>query len=119
MNNANKKRRRSPYYKTNKITLSKKKKAKKIDLDKIQLPLSNKFEMLSEDEMITKPKKIAPIVVTDINKNIQKIINDLKIKSKIKIVSIGKKIFTHSIDDKNNIIDALKTNKIDFFFTFR
>lgn len=108
--------------KTKKKTRSKYK--KQIDLDNLQVPLKNRFAALSEDEdemsvdAQTKPKKkekVSPIIVTDVNKDVQKILADLKIKCDIKIVSIGKKIFVQSIDDKNKIIESLKNQKIDFF----
>lgn len=96
---------------------------KKINLNDIQVPLTNRFAELSDDEseMLVgddspkHAKKVSPIVVTDVKKDIQKILNDLKIKCDIKIVSIGKKIFVQSIDDKTKIIESLKTQKINFF----
>lgn len=92
-------------------------------IDKIQVPLSNKFNVLSENEenddtagaSHTPKQKISPIIVTDVDKDIQTIINRLSVSVETKIVSIGKKIFTKSTDDKNKIMHAFNNNKINYF----
>lgn len=105
-----------------KIRKKNKKSKNKRFLNRIQLPLSNQFEVLSGDEMETEEKKstnktekIAPIVVTDMQKDIQKIITDLNVQCDIKIIGIGRKIFAKSIDDKKKIIKSLSASKINFF----
>lgn len=97
-------------------------KRKGINLDEIQLPLENRFNILdtaetndNENNSTPNKLKIAPIVVTDANKNIQNIIADLNIKCDIKIVSVGEKIFAHSTEDKKRITDELIAKKINFF----
>ena len=110
------KRRRSP---------SGKKKTRKPKLiDTIQVPLSNKFNILSEDETETesveastsrKRSKISPIVVTDIEADTTKITEDLGLSVETKIVSIGKKIFAQSAADKTKIITALGAANVNYF----
>lgn len=104
-----------------KKTKAKSQKKKQKFLNKIQLPLTNRFESLSDDEDISdnvdknKPEKIVPVVVTDVNKDIHKLIIDLKVDCDIKISSVGKKLFPKSADDKTQIIDALNKLKINYF----
>lgn len=94
-------------------------------LNSIQLPTSNRFNALADDDdamqtdQILKEKKthIAPIVITDHETNIQPIFDDLKLDCKIKIVSVGRKIFPASIDDKNKIIEEIKKNEQISFFS--
>lgn len=97
----------------------KKTKSKKINLDSIQVPLSNKFDSLSEDEESSektpKPVKIAPIVMTNVNIDINAILTELKLTCEVKITSIGRKIFPATADDKSKILIALKAKEIDFF----
>ena len=117
---------RSPddsHTKNNKKNPPKKKKIslKKKDFSQIQVPLSNQFDLLSDDEDNTKKEKkekkerITAVVVTDMHKDINKIIADLKVNCDIKITSVGKKLFSKTADDKNKIINALKTEKINYF----
>lgn len=91
----------------------------KIDLNAIQVPLSNKFNLLSEEggEMVVdqKPPRVAPIIVTDFNANIQLITSELNLNYDLKIMSIGRKILPQSADDKNKITEALKSAKVNFF----
>lgn len=105
-------------------TMRKKIKPKKklINLDNLQLPLSNRFNILEtndanvkENALTTHKIKIAPIVVTDVNTDIQKLITDLKVNCDIKIVSVGEKIFAKSIEDKKKITDELAAKRINFF----
>lgn len=89
------------------------------------MPLTNRFNVLDSGEAsdtnarqsvaTSNTQKIAPIVVTDVKANIQKIIDDLGIDCDIKIVSIGEKKFPRSIEDKNKIVDELKSKQINFF----
>lgn len=93
-------------------------KQKPIDLNTINVPLSNKFDLLSDMEEESAPvyvQKIAPIIITDFNSNIQSIISELQINCDIKIMSIGRKIVLQSASDKKKLIDALKTTKTNFF----
>lgn len=82
---------------------------------------NKKINVLSEDEDSTdneptqKKIKIAPIVETDVDKDIHKIITDLKLPCDLKITSVGKKIVFKTIDDKTKIIEALDTEKIHYF----
>lgn len=57
---------------------SRKKTWKNINLDDIKVPLTNRFEVLSDSEMDTndessnkKPKRISPSVITDIKIDVQ------------------------------------------------
>lgn len=93
-------------------------------LNKCQVPLSNRFEALNNDDdnvvdMEKKEKekkdKISPIVVTTQNIDIQKIANDVKVECNIQIMSIGRKVFVQSINDKNRLKEAFTSQKIDFF----
>lgn len=96
---------------------------KKADfINKCQIPLSNKFEALNEiadDEMEGKNEvkkvKISPIVVTTPNIDIQKIAENVNVQFVMRIMSIGKKVFVESMEDKTKLIEALKANKIDHF----
>lgn len=101
------------------------KKQKPIDFSLIQVPLSNRFNPLASDATTTSantqttqktPKqRIGAIVVTDVNKNFQKIIDDLQIDCDIKLVSVGEKIFPRTAEDKKKILDKLKEEKINSF----
>lgn len=93
-------------------------------LNKCNVPLSNKFDPLSEDddnnvEMTgkeqEKKEKIAPIVVTKPNVDIQSIANTMKVECDIKIMSIGRKVFVKSLEHKSLLMETFKTNNIDFF----
>lgn len=92
-------------------------------LNKCQVPLSNRFEPLDDDDneidMEAKEKekkeKISPIVVTTQNVDIQTIASKIEVECNIKIMSIGRKVFTNSIKDKNKLKEALVAQKIDFF----
>lgn len=93
------------------------------NLDKIQLPLANKFQILSDSDPnnITDNneksarKNIAPVIVTDQQINITPILNDLKIQYRLKLVSIGKKIFFENLEDKDAFIKRLQANQTSFF----
>lgn len=92
----------------------------KLDLNSFDIPTSNKFSALSEDDnnitdLTPKQVKLAPIVVTNKETNIQTLLTKLKITCDIKIVSIGKIFFVNSPEDKIAIINELKTNKIDHY----
>lgn len=91
-------------------------------LNSIQVPLTNRFNALNEGdnniaEDDSSPKKItvSPIVITDHSTNIDTITKELKIDCQPKILSIGRKNFCKSIEDKNKLIKALKTQKHHFF----
>ena len=72
----------------------KKKKDQTINLDKIEVPLTNRFNVLDSGEVndanaqqsvaTSNKQEIAPIVVTDMKANIQKIIDDMGIDCDIK-----------------------------------
>lgn len=91
-------------------------------LNSIQVPLSNKFNLLNDkDEDITEctpapsKSKISPIIVTDHDTDIKKITTDLKIDCEFKIMSIGRKIFVNSLEEKNKICAALKEKSVNHF----
>lgn len=90
--------------------------------DRIKVPLSNKFSILdsetssSSNHPNNQKQKIAPIVVTDINADIHSIATELNVLMETKIISIGKKFFVKSLDDKQKLIDALTSKKINFFY---
>lgn len=56
-----------------------------------------------------------PITVTDTKINIDEVIKPLNIKYSVKIISIGKKIFVESADERQQIIAALAAKKISCF----
>lgn len=120
------KRRRSPTIPKPKSKISarasnarKKSKYKSVNLDQIQLPLSNRFNLLDSEmdgeKIVTTTNKVTPIIVTDINIDIQKITKELNVECEIKMVSIGIKIFAQSIAIKKNIVDELIIKNINFF----
>lgn len=97
---------------------------KKLNLNEITVPIHNPYEPLSDvDEdnsnvEKTQPQKrfkVTPVVVTDVKKDIHKLIVDLGISCDLKITSVGKKIFPKSDDDKTKIVEMLSESKINFF----
>lgn len=94
-------------------------------INNIQVPLTNRFNALNEDENNiaesaendTSPKKISvsPIVVTDHSSDIGKIAKELNIEYQLKILGIGRKIICKSIDDKKKLADALDDKRIHFY----
>lgn len=60
-------------------------------------------------------KSVAPIVVPDHESDIQTILTELKLDCNLKLNSVGRKIYPKTIEDKNKIIDQLKTKQIGFF----
>lgn len=124
------KRKRSPKVKVNKEKKNSEKKESKSKiktvkrrnnnfLNKIQVPLSNRFNIFDEEENITDAaptaSKIAPIVVTDANIHTQQFVSNLGFDVDVKLVSIGEKIFPRSADEKKKITVALKAQNINFF----
>lgn len=85
------------------------------------MPLKNRFNTLSEDEDISdkqptiKREKIVPVIVTDVELNLHKMITELKVNCDIKITSVGNKIFAKTSEDKAKIIAALDSTKINYF----
>lgn len=83
----------------------------------------NKFTKLAKSDKrpITVVPKTAqeklpvPITVTDTNLNIDEVLKPLNIAYKIKIISIGKKVFVESPDDRKTIIDAFQKTKVPCF----
>lgn len=61
--------------------------------------------------------KIAPIVVTNFEVDIQSIVAALELteQCEIKLVSVGRKIYTKSMEDKKKVLDSLKKEQIDCF----
>lgn len=91
-------------------------------LNSIQVPTSNRFQALDNNAMDTeqtqKVKKvnISPIVITDFETDIEKIITEAQVDCNIKIISVGRKIFPKSTEDKTKIINDLKKiNNLSFF----
>lgn len=92
-------------------------------LNSIQVPLTNKFDALDEDDdniaesESPPPQKqtVSPLVVTDHSTNIEKIVTDLNIKVQLKLQSIGRKIICSSTEDKEKLSTALKASKINFY----
>lgn len=92
-------------------------------LNSIQVPTSNRFDALSSNDTAmqtdqsqpVKKSSISPIVITDHETNLAPILNGID-TCHIKIISVGRKIFPNSTEDKTKIIDALKANgRIGFF----
>lgn len=93
---------------------------KKIDLNEINVPVNNPFDPLSEDDDSVKTQthkviKVTPVVVTDVKKDIHKLIGDLGISCDLKITSVGKKLFPKSAEDKTKIVELLQQEKINYF----
>lgn len=94
-------------------------------LNSIPLPLTNKFAPLggnaedgsASDAPNASKTKVSPIVVTNEKTNIQTIIDTLGLteQCEIKLVSVGRKIFTKTIEAKKKVADALKNGNIDHF----
>lgn len=92
-------------------------------LNSIQVPLSNKFNILhtEDDENIAEiapnihTHKIAPVIVTDVKFDAKKITNEQNISFELKLCSIGQKIFFKTMEEKNKFINTLKVNKVNFF----
>lgn len=116
--------------KRKKLTVSKKNQNKSNEkskfLNSIPLPLTNKFAALEQEKMddestsnahTASKSKIAPIVVTNFEIDIQSITAALELSEPcdIKLVSVGRKIFAKSMEDKQKITDALKETNIDYF----
>lgn len=91
-------------------------------LNSFQVPLSNKFNVLDEenddiaDRSLPPSKiKLSPIIVTDHVTDIKAITDSLNIKCEVKLMSIGRKLFVNSIEEKNKICEALKSKEINYF----
>lgn len=93
-------------------------------LNSLQLPTSNRFSALSDsdnamqtDEAQQQAKKssISPIVVTDHQTDIQKILIPLEVNFNLKLNSVGRKFFPATSVDKKKIIDKLNKEKISYF----
>lgn len=91
-------------------------------LNSIQVPLTNRFNALNEgdsniaeDDSSTKKITVSPIVITDHSTNIDAITKELKIDCQLKLLSIGRKIFCKSIEDKDKLMKTLKAKKHHFF----
>lgn len=105
--------------KDRKLSNKTKSKDKEINLERIPVPLTHRFQVLDVDSAtntlasVQKERKriISPIVVTDSGKSIPKIVSELNVKC----VSVGEKIFPYSIEDKNKIIACLSDKNINFF----
>lgn len=89
-------------------------------LNSIQVPTSNRFSVLSSNDMDTdqnqkekKQPRITPIVITDHETNIEPIFE--RVKCNIKIISVGRKIYPATLEDKKTIMDGLIGAKINFF----
>lgn len=102
----------------------KKSKEKANFLNSIPLPLTNKFASLDEkmeDDATTNAhgttkNKIAPIVITDFETDIQSMLTALELSEQcdIKLVSVGRNFFAKSIEDKQKIVEKLKSDEINF-----
>lgn len=100
-----------------------KKRLKRKNYSQIQVPLSNQFDLLSDDniddntdkEKKKKVEKVTAVVVTDVNKDMNKLITDLNVQCEIKITSVGKKLFPKTADDKQKIITILNAERINYF----
>lgn len=109
--------------KTSKSIKKKPKKIKKIDLNAIKVPLSNKFSVLEDDidadtvnESPNKSKSnVAPVVITNHDINIEEVLKSLQAPFHLKLVSVGRKIFTNNAEDKSKLEKALKEKNIPFF----
>lgn len=90
-------------------------------LNSIQVPTSNRFNTLDNSAMDTdqtqKEKKvnISPIVITDFETDLGAFLKDTNVECNIKLISVGRKIFPSSAEDKTKIIEALKTKNLNYF----
>lgn len=97
---------------------------KKLDLNSISVPLSNQFNSLDDaedmeadknDQINVKTESVSPVVITNHTIDINPVLTAIGIGYKLKIVSVGRKIFANSLDDKKKLIEALKEKQIPFF----
>lgn len=91
-----------------------------MDLSKIEIPLSNRFDALSGDgnkdaEKKTKSNKPSPIVITNHDTDISEVVSVLKEPFHLKIVSVGRKLFLNSAADKKAATSALSILQIPFY----
>lgn len=116
--------------KIDKLSKNIKKKAKvkkkiinQVDLNSIQVPLSNKFSVLEDivgdgidgDSTSKQKSNISPVVVTNLDINIDEILRSLTAPFQLKLVSVGRKIFTSNPEDKIKLKAALCEKNIPFF----
>lgn len=59
--------------------------------------------------------KLSPVVITDRTVDVKQAIDALGIDCDIKLMSIGRKVFPKSLDDKKKITDALAAEQINFY----
>lgn len=81
------------------------------------IPTSNRFSALPNDAAkppAKKPPAPAPVTITD-GTNPTEILKSLCIPYKLKVSSIGTKIFTDKVSDFTILCDKLTVNKIEFF----
>lgn len=80
------------------------------------VPTQNSFSVLStnDDKSSTKTRTPAPITITD-NTNPTNILNALNIKYKLKITSVGTKIYTENINDHFLLTESFKSREVEFF----
>lgn len=108
-----------------KITLKRKRFFKNQQfLNSFNVPLTNQFNLLNEEDANEKeedismsvPKvKVSPIVVTDVSIDTKQTIDELNIVCDIKLMSVGRKIFPKSLDDKQKIMAAFAEKNVNFF----
>lgn len=81
------------------------------------IPTSNRFSALPNDaakSSAKKPPLPAPVIITD-GTNPSDILSELKIAYKLKVTSIGTKIFTENAKDFSLLGTKLSEHKIEFF----
>lgn len=84
-----------------------------------RIPVNNRFTALSTNDanqVAPKPPAPPPITVTDnLTTSFNTVLKDLKVKFRLKIISVGTKIFVDNENDYNAVCKKLDELKIQFF----
>lgn len=80
------------------------------------VPTGNRFSVLKSNDQvpITRPIKPAPITVTS-DTNVSAVLKAINVQYRLKIVSIGTKIYVDNTEDFNKVCEALREKKSEFF----
>lgn len=80
------------------------------------IPTGNRFSVLNSNNQapVNRPIKPAPITVTN-DTDLSAILTATKVQYRLKIVSVGTKIYVDSAEDFKTVCDALREKKTEFF----
>lgn len=81
------------------------------------VPIGNRFNVLNNNtkEPIVKVNKPAPITVTNNDTDISAILKEIKVQYRIKLISVGTKIFVDTEAEFKSICKLFRTKKVEFF----